>query len=39
MTTQANNHRKAVEIKQGDYAYVSTKHITLPDGLTRKLAV
>ena len=38
MTVQANKHRCAVDISVGPKAWLSTEHLKLAPGLTRKLA-
>ena len=38
MTIQANKHRCAVDILVGSKAWLSTEHLKLAPGLTRKLA-
>ena len=38
MTVQANKHRRAVDISVGSKAWLSTEHLKLAPGLTRKLA-
>ncbi|QRV93625.1 Transposon Tf2-1 polyprotein [Ceratobasidium sp. AG-Ba] len=38
MTKQANQHRRPVDIEEGDLVYVSTKHMRMPKGFARKLA-
>lgn len=37
-TVQANRKRSSTSYKEGDLVYMSTKNISLPKGLTRKLA-
>ena len=38
MTVQANKHRHAVVLSVGSKAWLSTEHLKLAPGLTRKLA-
>ena len=38
MTVQANKHRHAVDVSVGSKAWLSTEHLKLAPGLTRKLA-
>ena len=38
MTVQANKRRRAVDISVGSKAWLSTEHLKLAPGLTRKLA-
>ena len=38
MTVQANKRRRAVDISVGFKAWLSTEHLKLAPGLTRKLA-
>ena len=38
MTIQANKHRHAVDVSIGSKAWLSTEHLKLGPGLTRKLA-
>ena len=38
MTVQANKRRHAVDISVGSKAWLSTEHLKLAPGLTRKLA-
>ena len=38
MTVQANKHRRVVNISVGSKACLSTEHLKLAPGLTRKLA-
>ena len=38
MTVQANKRRRAVDVSVGSKAWLSTEHLKLAPGLTRKLA-
>ena len=38
MTVQANKRRHAVDVSVGSQAWLSTEHLKLAPGLTRKLA-
>ena len=38
MSVQANKHRCEVEVTVGSFAWLSTEHLRLAPGLTRKLA-
>ena len=38
MTVQANKRRHAVDVSVGSKAWLSTEHLKLAPGLTRKLA-
>ena len=38
MATQANKHRRIVPFREGSYVWLSTEHLRLPSGLSRKLA-
>ena len=38
MTVQANKCRRAIDISVGSKAWLSTEHLKLAPGLTRKLA-
>ena len=38
MAQSANRHRRTAEIRVGEYAWLSTDHLKLPQRLTRKLA-
>ena len=38
MSVQANKHRHEVKVTVGSFAWLSTEHLRLAPGLTRKLA-
>ena len=38
MSVQANKHHREVEVTVGSFAWLSTEHLRLAPGLTRKLA-
>ena len=38
MIVQSNKHRRAVDVSVGSKAWLSTEHLKLAPGLTRKLA-
>ena len=38
MAVQANKHRHAIDVSVGSKAWLSTEHLKLAPGLTRKLA-
>ena len=38
MVRQANKHRRDVNFEEGQHVYISSEHIALPKGYSRKLA-
>ena len=38
MVRQANKHRRDVTFEEGQHVYISSEHIALPKGYSRKLA-
>ena len=38
MVRQANKHHRDVTFEEGQHVYISSEHITLPKGYSRKLA-